>query len=1334
MNYFKVFIIFISLIFLEAFCLQAQQLHFNAITVNNGLSQPDASSIIQDSYGFIWIGTYDGLNKFDGYTVKNYYSIYDNDNSLSSNRIKCLFQDSKKRIWIGTDGSGLNYYSLKENKFFRIRTSERYSTINCIVENKLGEILIGTQNGILKIKEGKTITLDLLQIPLTGVIINKMAVSSDGILHIATSNGVWKIKGNVCEQLSAFDNKNFSSIILDNYNKLWASSENSIIVMDRNKKNNNITKINIPEITDIRSLCLSKNNIVWVGTYNNGLFGIDASNYAIISKAKNDRNKKRGLLSNTILNVFCDKTNTLWIANRKGVCYANLEEKKFKEIDIDIDKISDSHIRGLCIQDDYAYFGIHSDGLYRFSRKTKSIETIKTDSPIDNPLTIDKINDAIYIGATNGLYKQINKSLYFTKKSIQTVHENTKNIAIYSICNDSYGNTYYGTGNGLIVENVNKTDWIHSLKPQTELLRGKRIFSLFYDSNENCIWIGTISEGLFKMNLRPDGQFFSLQIYNNTMSNDYFILNNSIWSFYKDSKDNLWIGTDSGLLLKNKSSNKFNPITVEGIKGKKIMGIQEDNDGNLWLNNSLGLLSYNIKNKKIIKYSVKDGLRTNTLTEATRKANDGTIFIGTIDGINFFKPNEIRPNPYKSDVILTDFRVHGTSIFPKINYFDSKILENSINSTSEIVLNYKQNNFLFEFSSTNYSNPEKNKFKYRLEGYDKKWINTTSDHRFAAYSNLKRGTYEFWIDAANEDGNWSNAPKIIRIEIKSAPWLSIYAYILYVLIIVGLICAFIYFWNNKKELNHQIELDQIEIKKEQEINEFKLTFFTDIAHEFKTPLSLIIGPLNDLIENKHSKESIDFCHQILTRNTQRMMHLVNQLLDFRKVNANINILKVSKNNLSDLVSQTTKAFLWQAESENIKFNITVPEDFTCYFDGDLIEKVLYNALSNAFKYTPKKGTIEIYLKPIWNGNKQLANIIIKDSGKGISNKDKSKIFDRFFHGKERTSSGIGLHLSHKLITEHKGQINVSDSMYGGTEFIISFPVSKEDFSNKEIFKIKDETIINKEQYFQEKVRDNEKLENNEKLETILIVEDDHDLRAYLRNSLQNDFQIFEAVNGLEGLKQAQTKLPDIIISDVMMPEMDGVEMCAILKDDIRTSHIPLLMLTAKTDLDFRINGLSSGAWDYIAKPFNTRDLLQKIKNIIKTRNNFKTYLIDQNLTIEVKKHYNSFDQKLISKVTTIINDKMQNSDFTVEELATEVGLSRMQLHRKLKSLVGQSTTKFINSIKINFARKMIDEGCDRVQEVMDAVGFNSYSHFNTVFKEIIGKSPSNYIKDKNQSK
>lgn len=1329
MKYLRHFLIFITIISLS-FCKSfSQNLHFNSLTVNDGLTQHDATSIMQDNYGFIWIGTYDGLNRFDGYTIKNYYSIYKNDKTLSSNRIKCLFEDSKKRIWIGTEGSGLNYYSLKDDSFIRIKTNERFRIINCIAENKQGEIFIGTENGILKVKEGKTITIELLQTPLTGLIINKMALANDGTIFLATSSGIWTFNKNICKQLNLLGNDNFSAIAFDNYNKLWVANSNEVMVIDH-KKNNSFTKISHFGYLNIKSFCLSKNNTMWIGTYEHGLWGLNTSNYKIISSSTINKNSKRGLLSNTILNVFCDKTNTLWIANRKGVCYANLEEKKFKEIDISKNSFSDSHIRGIHIEDDNVYFGLQSGGFYRYSRKTNSIQTISNSSASGNFLTVNKINNSIYFASNTGVFKQVGDGLNFSQKNIQPLNQNSKSIITNSICNDIFGNIYYGTVNGLIIENKDTTDWIQNLNSKAELLRNKKIFSLYYDSNENCLWIGTVSEGLFKMNLSAKGQFFSLQIYNNLMRNNYFILNNSVWCFHKDSKDNLWIGTDAGLLLKSKSSNQFKSITAPEIKEKKIMGIQEDNNGNLWLTNSLGLINYNPTNQKTVKYTYKDGLRVNTLTEAIGKSKDGTIFLGSIDGINYFNPNEIKPNPYKSDITLTDLRVHGTSIKPNDTYFGSIILESSINATTEIKLNYKQNDFVIEFSSSNYSNPEKNKFKYRLDGYDKNWIYTTSERRFASYANLNSGTYEFLIDATNEDGIWNNAPKKIIFKIKPAPWFSIYAFIAYFLVLIGIIGAFIYFWNDKKELKHQIELDKIEIKKEQEINEFKLTFFTDIAHEFKTPLSLIIGPLNDLIENKHSKESIAFCYQILERNTQRMMHLVNQLLDFRKVNANINILNVAKADLSDLITQTAKAFLWQAENEKIKFNIKVPQEFTCYFDGDLIEKVLYNALSNAFKYTPNNGIIEIQLKPVWNGSKQSANLIIMDSGKGISDEDKAKIFDRFFHGKERTSSGIGLHLSHKLITEHKGKINVTDSSFGGTEFIISFPVSKDDYKESDFFKVKTKTKKIKNASNSENAG---VAENAEALETILLVEDDHDLRAYLKNSLHQDFQILEAANGAEGLQQAQTKLPDIIISDVMMPEMDGVEMCEILKNDKRTSHIPVLMLTAKTDKEFKKNGLNSGAWDYIAKPFNTKDLLRKIKNIIQTRNEFKSYLMDQNITIEVKNHYKPYDQKLISKVTTVINEKLQDADFSVEDLAKEIGLSRMQLHRKLKSLVGQSTTKFINTIKINFARKMFDEGCDRVQEVMDAVGFNSYSHFNTVFKEMVGKTPSEYIKENNKN-
>jgi CheY-like chemotaxis protein/AraC-like DNA-binding protein len=504
-------------------------------------------------------------------------------------------------------------------------------------------------------------------------------------------------------------------------------------------------------------------------------------------------------------------------------------------------------------------------------------------------------------------------------------------------------------------------------------------------------------------------------------------------------------------------------------------------------------------------------------------------------------------------------------------------------------------------------------------------------------------------------------------------------------------------------------------------------FFTDVAHEFKTPLSLIVGPLNDLINNNISDEHRNFCFNIISRNTKRMMFLVSQLLDFSKLNSNKNILKISKSDLSDFITQITKAFLWQAKEEEINFNIIVPDTFECFFDRDLIEKVVYNLLSNAFKHTPVNGIVEIEVKPIWNNEKQIANIIVRDSGKGIPDEQKGKIFERYFHGNQRSSSGIGLHLSYSLVNAHKGELTVSDSAYGGTEFIVTIPVSRKDYKDFEISKINEEETGTEHLPFQ---FETSKEDSSEEHESILVVEDDHDLRAYLKNCLKSNYLVVEAHNGNDGLKKAAEKLPDIIITDVMMPEMDGIEMCKKLKENHETSHIPILMLTAKTAQEQEKEGLDAGAFDYIAKPFNTQSLLKKIDNIVESRKRFRNAISNSNLHVDIKKHYTPFDQKLISNAVKVIEDNIDVETFSVEDFAKQVGFSRMQLHRKLKSLVGCSATEFINTIKINYATKMFDNGCDRVNEAMDAVGITSYSHFNKLFKKVNGKTASEYLKDK----
>ncbi|UAM97144.1 response regulator [Polaribacter litorisediminis] len=1309
--------------------LNAQELQFNNLTVTEGLTQHDVSCIIQDSFGFIWIGTYDGLNRYDGFKTLNFSNKTGDIESLSSNRIICLFEDSKKRIWIGTDGNGLNYYSLETEKFVRIKTPLGFNLINDISENDKGEIYIATGNGLLKIIDSdKQPKAEIVQLPLTGLSVNKILISKDKSFYFATNRGVWVWKDNICSQLKKIDSEQFSDLIEDNNQNIWAGGYQRLNIIKR--ENNKVTVDQLDAFSEktISSICKSKDGTVWIGTLNSGVFKMNVSSYEIEKNYISSFYKERSLLSNTVLSLFLDNTNTLWVGNRQGLCYTNLSQKKISSIPLEKSTklLQNTNISTLMIDDNNLYYGIQNNGCFQYSFKNNETYKIYTEVNFD-PLFMTKIKESVFVGSNRGLFLKDKKNINFRQDKLITNHNPVFPLSVSSIIEDGNGTQYFGSFSGLIIRNGDNTDWIHYLYPQTEVLRNKRIFSLLYDKDASCIWIGTISDGLYKLNLTSEGNFISLEVYSESMQNSYHITNNTIWCFLKSKNGTLWIGTDAGLLKKSIDSNKIIQISTEGIVDRKIMGIIEDKQGNLWLTNSQGLIRFDIDTNSVHRYTYKDGLLSSTFTEAVGKDKNGKLFFGNIKGINYFNPLEITDNPYKTNVAISDFKIHNISISAGKNYFGQQVLQKSINLTKTLTLNYKQNNFLFEFSGTNYANASENLFKYKLDGYDTEWIHVVGNQKFATYSNLEQGNYTFYVEAANNDGVWSGNPKKIIIKILPAPWFSIWAYLCYIALILGIILSFIFFLSNRQKLKHQIELENIQHNKDQEINELKLTFFTDVAHEFKTPLSLIIGPLNDLMESTLSKDRRDFCFQIVQRNTKRMMFLVTQLLDFRKVNANLNILNVSLNNLADFTKETTKAFLWQAKREEINLNIITPDAFECYFDMDVVEKVLYNLLSNAFKFTPKNGIIEIEIKPIWKKNRKIANIIIRDSGKGISDKEKMKIFERFVHGKDRSSSGIGLHLTYQLIRAHKGDINVTDSNYGGSEFIVTIPVSEKDYQENEFSKETKEISSFHDISIE---FDKPKKEISEKRERVLIIEDDHDLRAYLKNSLKSHYTILESSNGLEGIEKSVKYLPDIIISDVMMPEMDGIEMCKELKKNIKTSHIPLLLLTAKTAEEHVKIGLEAGAWDYITKPFNTQSLHQKILNILNTRNKFREFLITQNITIQVKDQYSPYDQKLISKISKIIEDNMSNPNFSTKDFATEIGLSRMQLHRKLKGLLGQTTTSFVNKIKMQYAAKMFDEGCDRIQEAMDAVGINSYTHFNNTFKKYNGKTATKYIADK----
>ena len=873
-----------------------------------------------------------------------------------------------------------------------------------------------------------------------------------------------------------------------------------------------------------------------------------------------------------------------------------------------------------------------------------------------------------------------------------------------------------------------------------------------------CIWVGTWFQGLFKIippvTVSPSGvaRGEATRNYKFDPALPKDLGTNPILSLCaprirKTAK--LWIGTDGGGLFglmdnensADGSSERFVHYTkADGLPNDIIWGILDDDRGNLWISTQNGFSKFDPQSGIFNNYNQVDGVPRQKFVWLSRhKGRNGELYFGT-RGLLAFHPDSITDNPFIPPVVITDFKLFNKPV----PIGGNSPLKKSITETTELELSYRENYLSFEFAALNYINTEKNRYKYMMKGLDKDWIDA-GQTRVASYTSLRHGEYTFKVMGSNNDGVWNEKGASINILIHPPPWLTWWAYTCYGFIVAGIILWYRRYLLNRAKLRTAIEMERMEKEKVEELDHMKSRFFANVSHEFRTPLTLILGPIDDLVENRSKRAELTWDNVgIIRRNARRLQKLINQILDISRLETGAVKLRVSEGDLTEFIRTIILSFLSLTESKQIRYEYDLPEkDQNLWFDNDKVEKILTNLVSNAFKFTPAKGSITVslqYLSSPGSPSADFAEITVTDTGRGIPGDKLGNIFDRFYqvhesgmHGEEGT--GIGLALTRELVELCRGEIRVESEVGKGSVFTVKLPVSRELFTEEEIISIDPENITRKKLI--ESSVDTEKSEAVETGEDhlknaprdapiVLIVEDNADLRNYISGNLCDSYRIIMAENGREGLHCAIDQVPDLIISDLMMPEMDGMEMCRELKTDERTNHIPVIMLTARADRGSKLEGLETGADDYIIKPFDNKELTVRVRNLIeqrkRMRDKFRKEFLSDSAGMDV-----TYEDQFLNKLTVILNKYISSDDFRIDLLTDELHMSRSQVFRKINAITGYTPNDLIRNLRLKKAASLFRSGHKHVAQVMHQVGFNSQSYFGQCFHELYGMTPKEYI-------
>lgn len=1355
-------ILFISFFLVEFAFLPLLAQIGSFYTTDNYLSNSLINSIYQDSRKYIWIATEDGLNKFDGVRFTVYRNQKDDKFSLKNNYVRSVFEDSKGRIWVGCI-NGLQIYNRAEDKFIEIPVYYQHRKIEphitSIIELSNGEILLSSSGaGVIRSSQDfKSFSVDEhLFYNLNSRYLIALQEDRKGQLWIASENqgvNMYHLKSGRLLSFSypsTIGSNHISSIVEDKNGNIYVGTLTAGL-QRYNQLSRNFEQVkysNSSVALPIRCLSFDNKGRLLAGTdglgikYLNDASGLLEDYRLILSVFDISKTKVHALYS--------DKSGNLWIGLfQKGVFLSPNRSNDFnywgaKSFYRNI--VGSNSVMSL-LEDKQGtvWVGTDNDGLYELKGDKSTHYSIKSNNngasgTIMSILEGDQNN--LWLGTyTNGLIR-FNKSTgaikpYLKKDSESIKNANSSSNRVMSIAYDNQKRIWIGTnGAGVQIFDPVSSKFVEQLVFNDKDSSGivNDWVNCILNDGDSLMWIGTYC-GVSSVNLKTG----NIQSFRNA---DRIVLAGKIvLSILRDSRGLIWFGTTEGLTQYNPKTQAAEHFTIkDGLAGNAICGIIEDENGNLWLSTRSGVSNLIVSKKHVINYNVYDGLQGNEFSAGAAYRNAvGEIFFGGINGVTSFFPSQITERKAPLELNLTGFYIYDQLVVKGQKSGSRIILDEFVSDVKKIKLDYRDAMFSFEFSTFDYGSRGRVFYRYKMEGLNNHWIMTERGTNRIVFSNLGPGHYQLHVKACINDKE--SEEKIWEIIIYPPWYWSMWAKLVY--LILFLLIVWVVYRIVKERINSRNEL----LRREhlEEINEGKLQFFINISHEIRTPMSLIMSPLEKLISEETETTKKDI-YSLIYRNAQRILRLVNQLLDVRKIDKGQMFVKMRETNIVPLIDDLMHTFEYQASRREIRFDFIhdMPE-LKVWIDPNNFDKVLINILSNAFKFTPDKGAIVVCLN-VYNEpgvseaeSNGFFEIIVSDNGIGIEEDKIEKIFERFYQIDNSQSNinfgtGIGLHLAKNLIELMHGKIYARNKKNkSGSEFIVKMPLGNSHLSKNEMeIETENQMAMFNDLTVNEVEPDVVQLNHFPKYKAktkykVLIVDDEDEIRQYLSLQLSDTYRVAESSNGKDALDYILKEKPDLVITDIMMPEMDGITLCKKIKSNANINHIPVILLTAKSSDEDKADGYDIGADGYVSKPFNLELLKKLVANILSNREIIHHKSFGEGTDLRIKPVIlKSNDQVLFERIMKVINENIGNPDLNVEMLADQIGMSRVHMHRRLKELTNMSARDFIKSVRLKQAANLLVKQKLTVSEVAYALGFGNLSHFSNSFKEFYGKSPKEY--------